>query len=85
VTEINSIGLLEVPSVATGFQVEDAMLKAASVQLLLARSICSRNFLIALAGDVAPVGAAVDAGGAVAGASLIEKRHIARVHPGEYV
>jgi microcompartment protein CcmL/EutN len=81
VAEINSIGLIEVSSVATGFQVEDAMLKAASVQLLLARTICSGKFLIAVAGDVASVGAAVDAGGAAAGASLIEKRHIARIHP----
>lgn len=79
--EITSIGLVEVSSVATGYQVEDAMLKAASIELLLARSICSGKFLIAVSGDVASVAAAVDAGGTVAGASLIEKRHIARLHP----
>jgi microcompartment protein CcmL/EutN len=79
--EINSIGLIEVSSIASGFLVEDAMLKAASVELLLARTICSGKFLIAVAGDVASVGASVDAGGAAAGASLIEKRHIARIHP----
>ena len=37
--EINSIGLIELSSVATGFAVEDTMLKAASVELLLARKI----------------------------------------------
>ena len=79
--EISSIGLIEVSSVATGYGVEDTMLKAATVQLLLARSICSGKFLIAIAGDVASVAAAVDAGAAVAGPSLIEKRHIARIHP----
>ncbi len=79
--EINSIGLIEVSSVATGFLAEDAMLKAASVQVLLARTICSGKFLVVVSGDVASVGASVEAGAVVAGAALIEKRHIARVHP----
>ena len=80
-TEINSIGLIELSSVATGFLVEDLMLKAGSVQLLLARSICSGKFLIVVSGDVASVQAALLAGAAAAGASLIERRQIARVHP----
>jgi microcompartment protein CcmL/EutN len=79
--EISSIGLIEVSSVATGYGVEDVMLKAAKIQLLLARSICSGKFLIAVSGDVASVQAAVEAGGVAAGASLIERRQIARVHP----
>lgn len=57
------------------------MLKAGSVQLLLARSICSGKFLIVVAGDVTSVQAALLAGAAAAGASLIERRQIARVHP----
>jgi microcompartment protein CcmL/EutN len=81
VPEIVSIGLIELASVATGFAVEDAMLKAASVQILMARSICSGKFLIVVAGDVTSVQAAVEAGGHLAGPSLIERRQIARVHP----
>jgi microcompartment protein CcmL/EutN len=81
VSEIISIGLIELSSVATGYLVEDVMLKAGSVQLLLARSICSGKFLIAVAGDVTSVEAAVQAGGVAAGASLIERRQIARIHP----
>jgi microcompartment protein CcmL/EutN len=79
--EISSIGLIELSSIATGFLVEDLMLKAGSVQLLLARSICSGKFLIVVAGDVTSVQAALLAGAAAAGASLIERRQIARVHP----
>lgn len=79
--EINSIGLIELSSVATGFGVEDTMLKAADIQLLMARSICSGKFLIVVSGDVTSVQAALLAGAAVAGASLIERRQIARVHP----
>ena len=81
VTEIRSIGLIELSSVATGFGVEDTMLKAGSVQLLLARTICSGKFLIVVSGDVTSVQAALLAGAAAAGASLIERRQIARVHP----
>jgi microcompartment protein CcmL/EutN len=80
-SEISSIGLIELSSVATGYVVQDVMLKAGSVQLLMARSICSGKYLIAVAGDVTSVEAAVQAGGVAAGASLIEKRQIARVHP----
>ena len=80
-TEINSIGLIELSSVATGFLVEDLMLKAGSVQLLLARSICSGKFLIVVSGDVTSVQAALAAGATAAGASLIARRQIARVHP----
>jgi bacterial microcompartment shell protein len=79
--EISSIGLIELSSIATGFLVEDLMLKAGSVELLLARSICSGKFLIVVAGDVTSVQAALLAGAAAAGASLIERRQIARVHP----
>ena len=80
-SQIMSIGLIEVSSVATGFGVEDTMLKAGAVKLLMARSICSGKFLIVVSGDVTSVEAAVQAGAAFAGPSLIEKRQIARVHP----
>ncbi len=80
-TEINSVGLIELSSVATGYLVEDVMLKAGSVQLLLARTICSGKFLIVVSGDVTSVQAALHAGAAAAGPSLIERRQIARVHP----
>jgi len=58
--ELNSIGLLELTSVAVGHVALDAMLKAASVEVLLARSICSGKYLIAVAGDAASTAAAVE-------------------------
>jgi microcompartment protein CcmL/EutN len=81
VSDTSSIGLIEVSSVATGFLVQDTMLKAGNIKLLMARSICSGKYLIVVAGDVTSVEAAVQAGGVAAGASLIERRQIARVHP----
>jgi microcompartment protein CcmL/EutN len=81
VSDTSSIGLIEVSSVASGFLVQDTMLKAGNIKVLLARSICSGKYLIVVAGDVTSVEAAVQAGGVAAGASLIERRQIARVHP----
>jgi microcompartment protein CcmL/EutN len=79
--EIDSIGLIELSSIARGFVVEDAMIKAARVEVLMARTICSGKFLIAVCGDIAAVAASVDAGAAAGKRSIIEKRQIARVHP----
>lgn len=77
---LNSIGLVETASIAAGILAQDAMLKAASVELLLARTICSGKYLIAVGGDVASVQASVDAGAKTCAGSLIEKRTIAHVH-----
>jgi microcompartment protein CcmL/EutN len=80
-SDLDSIGLVEVSSLALGHVVEDAMLKAAPVDLLLARTICSGKFLVVVAGDVASVQAAVESGSGVADGALIERRVIPRVHP----
>lgn len=80
-SEIRSIGLIELSSVATGYMVQDIMLKAGAIELLLARTICSGKYLIVVAGDVTSVEAALHAGATGAGAALIEHRQITRVHP----
>jgi microcompartment protein CcmL/EutN len=81
VATLNAIGLVEVSSVAVGYVAQDAMLKAADVQLLLARTICSGKYLIVIGGDVAAVSASVDAGASRCSGALIEKRVITHVHP----
>ena len=57
-----SIGALELSSIGMGFLVEDEMLKAASVELLIARTICSGKYLIVIGGSVSDVQASIDAG-----------------------
>jgi microcompartment protein CcmL/EutN len=84
VSKMNSVGLVEVASIATGYLAQDAMLKAASVRLLLARSICSGKYLIVVGGDVASVRSSVDAGAARCRGSLIERRVVTKVHPGVF-
>lgn len=78
---LDTIGLLELTSVGMGYQAEDAMLKAASVDLLVARTICSGKYLIVVGGDVASVESSVAAGVAAAPGAVIEEKVIPRVHP----
>ena len=58
----HSIGLIELSSIAAGFEVCDAMLKESDVELVLARTICSGKYMVMVKGDVAAVESAVQAG-----------------------
>src|SRR5208282_382502 len=76
-----SIGLIELSSVASGFEVADTMLKAGNVRLLLSRSICSGKYMVLIGGDTAAVEAAVTAGAETANGCLIDQFVISNVHP----
>jgi microcompartment protein CcmL/EutN len=76
-----AIGAIELSSIGIGYQIEDEMLKAASVDLLIARTICSGKYLIVLGGSVSDVEAAIQAGLAGAGEAIIDHVMIPNVHP----
>lgn len=76
----NSIGLIEMGSIAAGFLVADAMLKAADVEMVLARTICSGKYMVLIRGDVAAVESAVRAGCAAGSFSVIDTFTIPNVH-----
>jgi len=76
----NSIGLIELGSIAAGYEVTDAMLKTADVELLLARSICSGKYMVMVRGDVAAVQSSVDAGSRAGAFSVIDTFVIPNVH-----
>ncbi len=75
-----SIGVLELSSVGVGYLMEDTMLKAASVDLLIARTICSGKYLIVIGGRVSDVQAAIDAGLAGTDDSIIDHLMLPNVH-----
>src|SRR5215470_7404700 len=76
----DSIGLIELTSIASGFLACDAMLKAADVDLVLSRSICSGKYMVMVRGDVAAVEAAVSAGIARTRFSVIDSFVIPNLH-----
>lgn len=80
-----SIGLIELSSIASGFQVADTMLKAGNVRLLLSRSICSGKYMVLIGGETAAVASAVAAGSEAANGCLIDRFVIANVHPDVFV
>jgi microcompartment protein CcmL/EutN len=76
----NSIGLIELTSIASGFSVCDTMLKAADVELLLSRSICSGKYMVMVRGEVGAVEAAVSAGTGTNRFSIIDSFVIPNLH-----
>ena len=75
-----SIGAIELSSVGAGYRIEDEMLKAASVELLLARTICSGKYLIIVGGSVSDVEAAINVGVSSAGEAIIDQLVLPNVH-----
>ena len=76
----NSLGLIELTSIASGFLACDAMLKAADVDLVLSRSICSGKYMVMVRGEVASVEAAVAAGLVGTRFSVIDSFVIPNLH-----
>ena len=75
-----SLGLIEMSSIAAGFGVTDAMLKAADVELVLARTICSGKYMVLVRGDTAACQSAVEAGCRLGDFSVIDTFLIPNVH-----
>lgn len=57
---MNSLGLIELTSIAAGMQAADIMLKTSEVELIISRTICSGKYMVLIGGDVAEVQSAVD-------------------------
>lgn len=76
-----SVGMVELTSIAAGFQVADTMLKAGNVRLYLSRSICSGKYMVVVAGDASDVASAVASGAEAANGCLIDRFVITQIHP----
>jgi len=75
-----SIGAIELSSIALGYRVQDEMLKAASVEILIARTICSGKYFIVIGGSVSDVKAALGRGLDAPGEAIIDSLVIPNVH-----
>ncbi|WP_338081148.1 BMC domain-containing protein [Angelakisella massiliensis] len=78
---IETIGFLELNSIAKGIEAADAILKAAEVDLIFAKPSCPGKYHVLFTGEVAAVKASLDAGAAVGGAHVVDQCVIPRVHP----
>ena len=78
---MNSLGLVEMTSIAAGMQACDIMLKTAKVELILSRTICSGKYIVLIGGDVAEVQSAVDNAVNQIDFAVIDTFVIPNVHP----
>jgi len=78
---MNSLGLIEMSSIAAGMQAADIMLKTSQVELILSRTICSGKYMVMIGGEVAEVQAAVEAAANIVDYAVIDTFVIPNVHP----
>jgi microcompartment protein CcmL/EutN len=78
---METIGFLELNSIAKGIEAADAILKAANVELVFAKASCPGKYFILFTGEVAAVTASLDAGSAIGEHSVVDSLVIPRVHP----
>lgn len=79
-----SIGAIELSSIGVGYRVQDEMLKAASIEILIARTICSGKYLIVYGGSVSDVEAAMETGLTVGSDAVIDHLTVANVFEGVF-
>ena len=77
-----SIGALELSSIGLGYKAQDELLKAANVEMLIARTICSGKYFIVYTGSVSDVASAHRAGLEMAEGALIDELVIPAVDKG---
>jgi len=78
---MEALGMLELSSIAVAYLVEDAMLKASDVDLLVARTICSGKYIVMVGGQVAAVESSLRAGRAASREALIDDLFIPNIDP----
>jgi len=67
-----AIGLIELNSIAKGFEVCDTCLKTSSVELVTSQSICPGKYIVFINGQVAEVKAAIENGVEIGGKYVVD-------------
>ncbi len=78
---LSAIGIVETSSIARGYEVADAVLKTAQVQIVVNRTICPGKYMVLISGDVDAVNASIEAGVAIGGHSVVDHFIIPNIHP----
>ncbi len=76
-----AIGIVETSSIAKGYEVADAVLKRADVQIVVNRTICPGKYMVLIGGDVDAVNASIETGVAVGAHTVVDHFVIPNVHP----
>lgn len=77
---MESLGMIELNSIARGIEAGDAILKAADVKLVGAYAACPGKYVVMVRGLVSAVKSAIQVGAKISGKSLIKDIVIANIH-----
>ena len=78
---VNSIGLVELNSIAKGIEAADAMVKTADVDIITATPVCPGKYFVLVHGDVASVESSIGVGIEIGGEHVIDDFILPNVHP----
>ncbi len=78
--DIIVLGVLEFNSIAVGIKALDGVVKAASVKVIDARTICPGKFVILFTGEVAAVDASLTAGKEIGEGYIVDELFIPNLH-----
>ncbi|QVK20385.1 BMC domain-containing protein [Mycoplasmatota bacterium] len=77
---MESLGMIELNSIARGIEAGDAIVKTADVKLVGAYASCPGKYIVMIRGKVAAVKSAIEVGAKTAGKSLVNDIILASVH-----
>ena len=78
---LSAIGIIETSSIAKGFEVADTVVKAASVEIIVNRTICPGKYMILIGGNVDAVNASINAGIETGAHTVVDHFVIPNIHP----
>ncbi len=78
--KLQTIGCVELNSIGMGMQTADEMVKAANVELVLAKTTCPGRYLIIITGDTGAVTSSVNTGLALGADMVVDSFIIPNVH-----
>jgi microcompartment protein CcmL/EutN len=78
---MDTIGFMELSSIACGIEIADFMLKAANVNLIFAKASCPGKYYILITGQIANVEKSIEAGVARGKGFVVSSLVLPRIHP----
>ncbi|MDR1649236.1 MAG: BMC domain-containing protein [Synergistaceae bacterium] len=78
---MDTIGFMELSSIASGIEIADSMLKAANVKLIFAKASCPGKYYILLSGQIANVEKSIETGVAMGGGFVVSSLVLPKIHP----
>jgi microcompartment protein CcmL/EutN len=78
---MDTLGFVELSSIASGIEIADAMLKTANINVIFAKASCPGKYYVLVNGQVANVQKAVKVASDIAGGFFVSSLVLPKVHP----